>query len=198
MTALTVGSLGFACLFLYDINSVRWKNKMLHRGFGTGMFFIALSTALALGGNLSALPPFTAARLAGIALAMVFLAALIYTLFFALPFQSTYSYDDKLKSICDRGVYATCRHPGFWCFAGFYASLYLFLPGGEIAALALSLIGFNFLYILLQDIWTFPNTFRAYDAYRRSTPFLIPTCNSIKKGLRTLNAPQGECHESEK
>ena len=198
MTALTVGSLGFACLFLYDINSVRWKNKMLHRGFVTGMFCIALSTALALGSDLSALPPFTAARYAGIALAVIFLAALIYTLFFALPFQSTYTYNDKLKSICDRGVYAFCRHPGFWCFAGFYASIYLFRPDREIAILALGFTGFNFLYILLQDRWTFPNTFRAYDAYRRSTPFLIPTCSSIKTGLRTLRVPQGECHESER
>ena len=43
-------------------------------------------------------------------------AALIYTLFFALPFDETYAKQNNGRYVCDRGVYALCRHPGILCF----------------------------------------------------------------------------------
>jgi protein-S-isoprenylcysteine O-methyltransferase Ste14 len=197
MTALTIGSLGFACLFVYDINSVKWNNKILHYSFAVGVFCVVSATALIVGRDQAALASLTASRFAGIILAALFLAALVYTLFFALPFRSTYLCDDEPKTVCDRGVYAFCRHPGFWCFSGLYASLYLIRPNGQVAAMALVFICLNFLYILMQDRWTFPSTLLAYESYRLSTPFIIPNRRSLRRGLRTIKVSPGECHESE-
>ena len=58
--------------------------------------------------------------LAGAALAF---AALIYCLFFALPFEQTYADQDSGSRVCRSGVYALCRHPGVLCFAVMYLLL---------------------------------------------------------------------------
>ncbi len=51
---------------------------------------------------------------------MCFLALLIYTLFFALPFEETYCEENKLRAAYTEGVYGLCRHPGVLWFAGAY------------------------------------------------------------------------------
>ena len=52
--------------------------------------------------------------------AMCFLALLIYTLFFALPFEETYCEENRLRAAYTEGVYGLCRHPGVLWFAGAY------------------------------------------------------------------------------
>ena len=44
--------------------------------------------------------------------ALFFLGLLIYTLFFALPFEETYCEDNKLRAAYTEGMYGVCRHPG--------------------------------------------------------------------------------------
>ena len=50
----------------------------------------------------------------------------------------------------------------------------------------LLMIFWNYLYIIFQDLWTFPRTFFNYKEYQQSTPFLIPNRKSIRVCLRTI------------
>ena len=53
-------------------------------------------------------------------IATIFFVLLIYTLFFALPFDKTYQNESEKRMAYTEGVYALCRHPGVLWFIGFY------------------------------------------------------------------------------
>ena len=64
--------------------------------------------------------------------AFLFLGLLIYTLFFALPFQETYVDQTAGAKTYDKGMYALCRHPGVLWFTGFYCCLWLAWGGAAL------------------------------------------------------------------
>lgn len=111
----------------------------------------------------------------------LFLLLLIYTLFFALPFHDTYNNPTCKRTVCRSGMYALCRHPGVIWFILFYLCLFLAAPspvtgwGGSLLCIS------NLIYIVVQDVWSFPRTFSDYSDYRREVPFLIPTVFSIRR-----------------
>lgn len=112
MTAVIIGSIGFLCCFLYDHNSIRLKKSFLHPFFSIGCFLIAVSTGLVIrscwprrGSSFFISAVFLTA-------AILFLGLLIYTLFFALPFDETYVKENHERLAYTEGVYALCRHPG--------------------------------------------------------------------------------------
>ncbi|NCU32953.1 MAG: hypothetical protein EOM23_08500, partial [Candidatus Moranbacteria bacterium] len=185
MLVIIMGALAFVCFFVYDLNSVIWKNRMLHQSFTTGIIFVVLSTSLALFKGTSSIQWNQVSTFLGVFSALISLTALIYTLFFALPFKETYGTMKETNDLCTDGVYALCRHPGFWPFAGFYLSLCIIVPTQTIFVLTFILVGLNFLYILFQDQWTFRKTFVDYDRYTDSTPFLMPTFSSINQCIHT-------------
>lgn len=87
MPALILGILGFACYLIYDINSYTLQNRLLGQGFTLGSILIAVSTIWQLSdawtqGAFGGFPDVILLILA----AAAFLA-LIYCLFFALPFE---------------------------------------------------------------------------------------------------------------
>ena len=111
MTAVIIGSIGFLCCFLYDHNSIRLKKSFLHPFFSIGCFLIAVSTGLVIrscwprrGSSFFISAVFLTA-------AILFLGLLIYTLFFALPFDETYVKENHERLAYTEGVYALCR-PG--------------------------------------------------------------------------------------
>jgi len=189
MKYILVGCAAFLLFILYDINNVTKKNKLMKAFFALGSFLLIYATyALAFrGARLFILPDFLNwilnVFIAGFAL------LLFYTLFLALPFRQTYIAVEGLKEVYDQGVYALCRHPGFLWFTGFYFSLWLrtgrslLLTGGIVFCLL------NYLYILLQDIYIFPEQFADYNNYKISTPFLIPNRQSLKRCLDSLPTP---------
>lgn len=131
MTAVIIGSIGFLCCFLYDHNSIRLKKSFLHPFFSIGCFLIAVSTGLVIrscwprrGSSFFISAVFLTA-------AILFLGLLIYTLFFALPFDETYVKENHERLAYTEGVYALCRHPGVLWFAGFYFCLAGFLGSGK-------------------------------------------------------------------
>lgn len=131
MTAVIIGSIGFLCCFLYDHNSIRLKKSFLHPFFSIGCFLIAVSTGLVIrsywprrGSSFFISAVFLTA-------AILFLGLLIYTLFFALPFDETYVKENHERLAYTEGVYALCRHPGVLWFAGFYFCLAGFLGSGR-------------------------------------------------------------------
>ena len=84
-----LGTAAFAAFFAYDVNSVRPVRPWFHRLFAVGCVLLAAATGL-LVWNCRAFFAFSGAALALGVLAAVFLALMVYTLFFALPFSATY------------------------------------------------------------------------------------------------------------
>ena len=192
MVSLTLGIGGFLLYLLYDVNSFTCRSRLLHGAFALGTLLVGAATALDL---LEAwrLGAFSGPGDAALLLAAgACLAALVYSLFFALPFQETYRQQEQGRHVYDGGVYALCRHPGILCFFGLYLCLGLAaLPGGLLAhGLAFSLL--DLAYAGFQDRVTFPKTFCDYEAYRKKAPFLIPTGDSIRRARQTWGRPASE------
>lgn len=186
MALLVIGIIAFISFLLYDINSVLWQNKIFHYNFIFGFILIAFTTVAIMLKNAADIQPSRIFLIIAILLAFLFSGTLIYTLFFALPFKTTYIDPPKKKHVHADGVYALCRHPGFWPFAGLYLSLYMIVPNKQIVIMIFLFIGLNFLYVVFQDRWTFPKIFVDYGQYTNSTPFLVPNFSSVRKCMRTI------------
>lgn len=186
MEYLLLGLGAFLLFFLYDINQLVLKKAILGYAFFGGVFLLTASTAGILLSGLNQIDTGLFRIWFFAFLSMIFLILVIYSLFFALPFKDTYIDKKAPPKVYDKGIYALCRHPGVIFFVGFYAFLGLSLqiPLFWGAAALFSIL--NILYAIFQDRWTFMKLFSNYDEYRKTTPFLIPTVESIKKCSQTL------------
>ena len=183
---LKIGILSFLLYYMYDINMIFLKVKM-----GSVLFPLAslLLASAAAGLVYSSFDSFDrgATGVVCLLMAVIMLALLIYTLFFALPVKEAYSgevLDDPVK-VCDRGMYALCRHPGVIWFIGSALFLYLTFPSAEMGKGMTVFCVMNFLYIVLQDVVIFPRQFSDYGEYKEYTPFLIPNLRSIRRAVET-------------
>ena len=99
MWQIVLGSFGFLLYFIYDINSIRKKNVIFQKFFAVGTVFVVVSLLmelLFLWGQCQ----HRIGRMIGFGTGAVgFFALLIYTLFFALPFEETYCEDNKLRAV---------------------------------------------------------------------------------------------------
>ncbi len=187
MFTLCLGCLGFFCYFLYDYNSVRKIAGWMGTLFMTGSVLLAAATLILFWKNRKALflVPADGIWIAGGAF---FLCLLVYTLFFALPFETTYVKESRYREAYTEGIYALCRHPGVLWFGGFYLCAAALWKSAEGTVFAAAVTALNILYVLFQDWYSFPRTFSNYEEYKRSTPFLIPSRGSI---LRCRNTWRG-------
>lgn len=190
MLSLILGIAAFVLFFIYDVNSVTWKNAVIHRFFAVGAVLLALSSVTDIWycAKAGAFEGFVDVLL--IILGAAAFAALIYSLFFALPFDETYVKSSEERRVYDRGVYALCRHPGILCY--FVMQLFLGLAALPermiINGMILSVL--NLLYAWFQDRITFPKTFTDYAEYRNNVPFLLPTLQSIRAAKKTFGKAQ--------
>lgn len=184
MSVFLLGTVGFILYFIYDINSVTFHHKVLHLFFALGSLLLVISTVWKVIASWTECG--FGVRIVCIAGAVVFGVLLIYTLFFAIPFEETYRQDDHERLAYTKGVYALCRHPGVLMFAGLYLCLWG-MTGNRLAGVYfVCMILWNVAYIILQDLWSFPKTFSNYREYQKETPFLIPTPKSVGKCLKRL------------
>ena len=186
MWQLILGTAGFVLYFVYDINSVLSKNVCLQKVFAWGNILVVASVVAEFCSawgqghrSVEAVIGF------GIG-ALFFLGLLIYTLFFALPFEETYCEENKLRAAYTEGVYGLCRHPGVLWFAGAFLCMWGMLGGWRPGIYFGLMIFWNYLYIIFQDLWTFPRTFFNYREYQQSTPFLIPNGKSIRVCMKSI------------
>ncbi|MBR5536732.1 MAG: hypothetical protein IKU58_02390 [Clostridia bacterium] len=184
-----MGFAGFGLYLLYDIDSFAGLWKPLRTGFLLGTLLIGASTLLQM---FSAWRQGAFSGLWDILLLMLGLAAfaaLIYCLFFALPFTETYTDPAQGRRVYTCGAYALCRHPGILCFF----AMYLFwglaaLPTGFLwCGMVFSVL--NLVYAWFQDRVTFPKTFCDYTDYREKAPFLLPTAASFHRAVKTWGHP---------
>lgn len=187
---ILTGSLSFFLFILYDINQVTRNYACIRPFFSAGCLLLAYSTVrLPFCSSPGLIFPPAARLFFGIS-ALIFLVLLIYSLFFALPFQKTYLHGAKKGAVYSGGVYALCRHPGVLWFIGFYLFYYLFSGSRLLFWAWLVFSAWNLFYIWLQDRFFFPRLFSGYHLYRESTPFLIPNYQSIRRCLHTLRDGQ--------
>ena len=183
---LKIGIVSFLLYYMYDINMIFLKVKMGNILFPLASFLLVSAAA---GLVYSSLDSFDkgATGIICLLMAVVMLALLIYTLFFALPVKEAYSGEvsDDLAKVCDRGMYALCRHPGVIWFTGLAFSLYLAFPAAVMGKGMTIFCVMNFLYIVLQDVVIFPRQFSDYGEYKEYTPFLIPNLRSIRRAVET-------------
>ena len=116
MWQLILGTAGFVLYFVYDINSVLSKNVCLQKFFAWGSILVVASVVAEFCSawgqghrSVEAVIGF------GIG-ALFFLGLLIYTLFFALPFEETYCEENKLRAVCAViRVYCGLQVPFYAC-----------------------------------------------------------------------------------
>lgn len=129
MSYLAAGVIAFGMFLLYDLNSFTWKNRILHTFFLIGNVILLASTAACFVTLIRAYgAPVWRIVIFG-ALAVSQAALLIYTLFFALPFEKTYTRLEENPPVYTEGVYSLCRHPGVVWF--FFLYLFLALLTGQ-------------------------------------------------------------------
>ena len=183
MIPLFMGVAGFILYFLYDINSFHWNRRVVRTFFAAGSLLIGLATSLdfykawkagAFQGGIDGVLLLSAA---------VSFAALIYCLFFALPFEKTYVEQENGRTVYDGGVYALFRQPGHHCFPLKYVFLGLAALPTNLLIHGIVWSILNLLYAWFQDRVTFPITFCNYKSYQKRIPFLIPTKDSIRLAL---------------
>lgn len=181
---LIPGVLGFIACCVFDVNKIRWHLKSLNCFFTIGSVLIALSTIWAISQSDFSLliENFSFYHIGSLIGCILSGIALIYVLFFALPFDDTYIKNATL-TLVDHGAYALCRHPGFWVFTLFYLFLCLFLSNPVLLVGLFLYTGCNFFYICLQDHYIFPLYIRDYKEYKKNVPFLLPTRQSIRMAL---------------
>lgn len=185
MEMIILGTIGFFFYFLYDINSVKENHPVLRYFFAVGTLCLVVSTIGTMIMNCDMEQIKKTIGILLLAVGICFFVLLIYTLFFALPFEETYLEESRERLAYTEGMYGLCRHPGVLWFAGLYLCLWgltgLTLEGIFFPVMIL----WNVLYIIFQDLWTFPRTFSNYLDYKKTTPFLIPNKKSIRVCIST-------------
>ena len=190
MLMMGLGCFAFFCYFLYDYNSVRKIAGWMRVLFGAGSFFLAAATAVLFWKNRTELFQ-TSADGIWMAAGVLFLCLLVYTLFFALPFEATYVEESRYREAYTEGIYALCRHPGVLWFGGFYLCAAALWKSQEGVLFSVTVVLLNVLYAAFQDRYSFPRTFSNYEEYKKKTPFLIPGRESIRSALRRGNSRRG-------
>ncbi|MDX9888398.1 MAG: hypothetical protein RBS51_03935 [Anaerovoracaceae bacterium] len=181
MILVIMGLFSFLLFGLYDINQVKWNKKPLKSLFFMGILII-VATSLTLLVESGVLLEARAWQVVMLIISGLFFLLLMYALFIAIPFSKTYitSSENDPPGVCDQGMYGICRHPGFLWFTGAYIFFALGLQSTAAILVVAVFIVCNFLYVLFQDLWTFPHLFEDYEVYKEKVPFLIPRPASIK------------------
>ena len=88
------------------------------------------------------------------------------------------------RELADRGLYALCRHPSALFFAIMNISLIFAVQYIYYQAVIFSVAGLLLAYY--EDRNVFPELMKGYDEYKRTTPFMLPTKDSIRRCRETF------------
>lgn len=171
-----LGIIAFFLFFLHDWNDWKGKENTLPIWFPAGVLCLVVGTFLL---SHTGEAPFSGwVRVLFLALGLLFLCLIIYTLFFALPATASYAKPGEERPVETRGVYALCRHPGVLWFIGLF--LCLWAAAGVPLFAVFFFSGLNILLVAFEDCWVFPQKLQGYQNYKRSTPFLLPNGKSVR------------------
>ena len=191
INSMWYGLIGFGAIVLYDINNLNHNNDRLQSlyGVGGGLLGLALIDQINQG---IARENHTALwlRILFAVLAGILFVLLVYATMFAgkrarWGRQPESGKNDRWweKELADRGLFALCRHPAVWLL--FFMDIFLVIAAGMDYICA---VIFNVARLLLayyEDRNVFPELMPGYDRYRKTTPFLLPTKESIRRCRET-------------
>lgn len=192
LACLAAGALAFGLMFLSDYAQVLRGRRGAGILFPAGGVLLVLATAILSADALRRYDhgPLSLVFGAG---ALLMLALLVYTLFFALPAggsSAATAQKDELRPLVDTGVFALCRHPGVLFLGGFYACLWIALGGWALGAAFVLFTLLDAAYAAWQGKYVFPRSIRDYGAYCSATPRFLPTARSLHRCLQTLRFPK--------
>ncbi|MEG1869451.1 MAG: hypothetical protein RR205_01230 [Oscillospiraceae bacterium] len=193
MLCLLPGIAAFVLFYLYEIYTVTGRFIILKPTFFIGLVLIFFSTCAASAAALTTASIVLWRVIIFGVLALICLALMFYSLFFAVPFSKTYieTTEKQPKKACRTGMYALCRHPGVLWFMGFYLFLWLSIGGTLLFTQFIFFSILNLIYIIIQDNWSFIICFNDYNDYKKEVPFLIPTAKSLQHCLETFHSSKG-------
>ena len=90
------------------------------------------------------------------------------------------------RTLMCEGTYALCRHPGFLWMLFYLTGLVLFVSRTGALELALTWAVCDFIVVYVQDRAIFPRAFEAYARYQRTTPFVIPSPDSLRAAIHSF------------
>lgn len=168
-----LGSLAYALFFAYDWMNVRHPEvRVASALFPIGVILVAVATAILIAGS-AHLVALTVNFLLGLIVAVASFAATVWALVFSLP-KNTYSEPGQRRPVYEGGAYALCRHPGVFFYCCFYVGLLIALPCfANLVGFAVLCAG-NIAYMILQDVWTFPEVLAGYDDYKKRSNMFLP------------------------
>lgn len=178
MTYIFLGILGFVILHIFDVAALKrlpWLKPITWLA-GSSLFIYAVSMACLAQPRLAL--PLWAVTLGWLALPGS-IALLLYSLFINLPLVRTYLRRGVGDKLITTGLYAVVRHPGVCGFALSALALTL-VSGSRLMLVAAPLwTAIDIILVIAQDKVFFGRMFPGYAAYRRQTPMLVPSWQSL-------------------
>jgi protein-S-isoprenylcysteine O-methyltransferase Ste14 len=189
MIALIAGTASFPLFLLSDWAD--WRGlRALRVGSITASAGLLLAALAALLLNGDRFAPSLHLRVVGGVFSAVFLFLLASSLFLEIAFFPPRAKGRAERRVITTGTYALCRHPGVLWLPLFLLSIAA-LSGSRLLLLAVPLWTVaDILLVAVEDAVFFPRIFgKAYDEYRRTVPFLVPTPASIARCTQTYRFP---------
>jgi protein-S-isoprenylcysteine O-methyltransferase Ste14 len=181
MYSLLFCTLGFACLFLFDLFQIQHRKSLSricsiigYMHIAAGIFLLIVSYKISPISSLILLLKLTGA--------VLFFSLLIYSVFIEIRLRSP-DYRSHTRKAIDTGTYGLVRHPGFVWFVLLMLVLISIYRDPKFTYKALIITAMNFTLILIEDLLLFPKLFINYNDYKMKVPFIIPRLRSITKVL---------------
>jgi len=173
--------LAFSMFIIYDYNQIMNNYKFIRPFFLIGLTFVICATLFVMKESTTDFFINSWVSIFLYVLSIFAMILLIYTLFFAIPFEEAYVKGSK-QPLCTIGIYSLCRHPGVLFLSSFYIFMSLAMGSYDFIYLSILIISCNLVYVIIQDKFTFPKLFEDYSKYKKSTPFILP---NLKKREET-------------
>jgi len=126
------------------------------------------------------------ALLGGWPLLIISACLLVYSIFLEIPFKQTYAMNGVGDKLVKTGTYALVRHPGVLWFGLFLTALIVVSRSKLLLIAAPLWFLLDVSWVWIQERLYFNQMFPGYEQYRRETPMLIPTRESITRCMKTL------------
>jgi len=180
MLYILMGALGFPIFHLVDLAAIKriaWAKPL---AWITGCGLIAAGAVFAsLSPDRFILPIW--AITCGWVLFIASMLQLLHSLFINLPFYKTYFKVGVSDELVTSGLYAVVRHPGVYGLGIALFSLVLVSQAKLMLDAALVWMAIDIMVVMIQDMFFFDRMFNEYKEYRKNTPMLLPTWQSLAR-----------------
>ncbi|MBC7263182.1 MAG: DUF1295 domain-containing protein [Chloroflexi bacterium] len=186
MAYTVLGTVALLANFLLDIVALRgiryWK--LLIEILTTVVFCFAVWMAALQ----SSTETMSAVRTAiGIALLVTAIVLLAYSLFWEIPFRSTYLRDGVGDQLVTTGTYALCRHPEVLWSGLLFLAVYCMSGGWLFLTSAILWLAILVLRVyVMERVYLVPVFGDAYRKYQQQTPMLIPNAQSVRRCVQSF------------